>query len=381
MTHDSTQKKQKTILFLVSSMHGGGAERVAALLCNYWADAGHRVVLMPTFSERGGCVYELHDGVRLDYLADRVSTHSLLQRLGAIGRFVALRKAIRDISPDCIISFLTHNNVAAILAARGTGLPVFVSERSYPPRTPLPWLWRTLRRLTYRFATCVVMQTSGGLRWLHKACGNANGTVIANPIRLPLVASEPRLVPENLVRDGERLIIAVGRFSAQKGFDILLRAFDLASRGQSDWRLVILGDGPLRDELERDRQELDLGSTVDLPGWAGNVADWYRRADVFVLSSRFEGFPNVLLEAMAHGVAAVSFDCHTGPSDLIEHGRNGLLVDESAGSAGLADALSRIMQDHGLRERLAANARRAGEDFSLQRIGAQWDQLIESDYD
>ena len=113
-----------------------------------------------------------------------------------------------------------------------------------------------------------------------------------------------------------------------------------------------------------------------LVGRVGNVADWYDRAEIFVLSSRYEGFPNSLLEAMSHGLAVVSFACDTGPEDIVEHAGNGLLVEPNQGVTGLADAMQRLMSDAEQRRALAIRAAQVRERFALDAIGQQWETLL-----
>ena len=212
------------IYFLVSSMQGGGAERVAALLCNHWVEQGHYVTLMPTFSGRGECVYPLDERVRLDFLADYVSS-SALSIFKKFKRYLALRCAIRKAQPDVIISFLPHVNVAAILAAWGLEVPVVVAERTYPPARSIGQMLGVLRRLTYPRATTVVVQTQKALAWLSDCCPRANGRVIPNPAVYPLPTGMPVLHPASVVGETRCVILAVGRLNKEKGFEQLVSAF------------------------------------------------------------------------------------------------------------------------------------------------------------
>lgn len=363
------------ILFLVSSMHGGGAERVAALLSNRWAASGHEVVLMPTFSGRGECLYALDDRVRLDYLADRVGKRGR-SVVNQVRRFVALRKAIREIAPDVILSFLPHVNVAAILAASGLGIPVVVSERTYPPAMPLGRGLENLRRFTYPRAAAVVVQTQRSHEWLTECCPRARGRVIPNPVVHPVPVEEPEIDPVAVVGDSRPVAMAVGRLDSLKGFDLLLSAFASLAERHPEWDLVILGEGLERERLEVLRERLGLSARVYLPGRAGNVGDWYNRADLFVMSSRFEGFPNALVEAMAHGLPAVSFDCDTGPRDIISDGIDGYLVPPEAGGSGLADTMERLMREEFQRRKMAEEALAVRERFLMERIAAEWDVVL-----
>lgn len=366
------QGGSRTILFLVSSMGGGGAERVAALLCNHWAETGNKVILMPTYSGRGDCVYPLHDAVRLDYLADRVKGAT-----SGLKRFRALRAAIRDIRPDVIISFLTHVNVAALVASLGFRIPVIVSERNYPPLDAVGKVWRIGRKHTYRLARSVVAQTEDGRRWIVENCPGSKVDVIPNPIVWPLPKVTPHVQPSEVVADDRRVLLAVGRLHPQKAFDCLISAFAKIAPQHPDWDLVILGEGGDRGKLEAQRKAAGLEGRVFLPGRAGNVADWYERAQIYILSSRFEGFPNTLLEAMASGLPVISMDCPTGPSDMIRHGENGYLIPNDADEDGMARAISDLMTREQEWQRLSAEARKLRDRYSITNIITAWDRLID----
>lgn len=356
-------------------MQSGGAERIAALLCNRWAEQGHEITLMPTFSARGECQYPLAERVKLDYLADRVGT-TVRSPGTLLRRFFTLRKFIQEYEPDVVISFLTQVNIAALLASIGLAVSVVVSERIYPPLMPMAWYWRGLRRLTYSKANQVVVQTEQGRSWLNRCCPSAKGRVIPNPVVYPLPASEPRISPHSMLEEGRLRLVAAGRLEPQKGFDTLIRAFALLMDEFTNWDLVILGEGNEQLQLEALVRELGLAERVFLPGRAGNIGEWFESADIYVMSSRFEGFPNTLIEAMAHGLPAVSFDCPTGPRDIIRHGVDGFLVPSDAGERGLVQAMSQLMADEHLRRVIRGQAIKVRERFSMQSVGALWDEVL-----
>ena len=363
------------ILFLVSSMNGGGAERDAALLCNHWVQEGHEVTLMPTFSGRGNCVYPLHENVSLEFLADRVGskTQSVTNK---IRRLAVLRQAVREIEPDVIVSFLPNVNVAAILCAWGLGIPVVVGERTYPPAMPVGRVLETLRRLLYPHASFVTVQTRQALEWLADCCPKARGVVIPNPVYFPLPHGEPALDPAIILSPGQKFILAVGRLVEEKGFHQLLTAFATLASRYRKWDLVILGEGPKRAELETARDRLGLSNRVHLPGRAGNPGDWYKKGDFFVLSSRFEGFPNTLSEAMAYGLPVISFDCDTGPADLVRDEIDGFLVPPSRGSQGLAEKMELLMGDPDLRQRIGEASLSVRNRFSPGAVLNDWNKLM-----
>ena len=367
----------RRILFLVSSMNSGGAERVAANLANAWVERGDEVTLVVTYSRRGGCFYSLSEDVELRYLADLAGYSSRQNPLRQIKRLLALRRLIKATQPDVVLSFLPNVNISALAASFFSGYSVIVSEHTYPPMASVSWFYQFLRRWTYPYAARVVMLTSEGLDWLKDKIPRARGAVIPNPVPYPLPVFEPSLVPESLVTADRKLLLAVGRMNEGKQFDRLIEAFSMHAERHQDWDLVILGEGSLREVLELQIQASGLNTRVHLPGQVGNVGDWYQRADLYVMSSRYEGFPNTLAEAMAYSCAAVSYDCDTGPRDIIRHGVDGLLVNPVGDVSALASALDQLMWDDEAREHMGRRAIEIRERYSLESILTMWDKLFD----
>ena len=179
-----------------------------------------------------------------------------------------------------------------------------------------------------------------------------------------------------LNRIARPLVLAIGRLTEQKGFDLLLDAFHRSGLARAGWHLAILGEGPARSALEQQATALGMAEAVTFPGFV-DVGQWLRRADLFVLSSRYEGFPNALMEAMQMQRACISFDCPSGPRDLIENDRNGLLVPPQD-VAALSEALQRLAADPALRSRLGAEASKVGQQFSPALVYAKWLNLIDA---
>jgi glycosyltransferase involved in cell wall biosynthesis len=222
----------------------------------------------------------------------------------------------------------------------------------------------------------VTALTGESAHWLKGHTGARRVPVIPNAALWPLPMQAPRLAPELFCQSERLILLAVGRASEQKQFGLLFDVFHCLANQHPSWDLVILGEGPQRPALQNQVQEAGLENRVFLPGRAGNVSEWYERADLYVMSSRFEGFPNALAEAMAYGLAAVSFDCDTGPRDIIRHEVDGLLVPPGD-VAGLTAALDRLMGDAALRQQFAERAIEARERFSIERIAGMWEELFE----
>lgn len=297
-------------------------------------------------------------------------------------RWWVLRYVFKAEKPDVVVAMMTTSIVLAIIAAIGLPVRVYGSERNYPGRKATPRPWALLRRLFYRFADGHVAQTREAESWLQHHTAARNVHVIPNPVVWPLPSFTPQVAPDNVVSPERKIILAVGTKSDQKGFDLLVRAFSGLTAVHPRWDLVIIGIDPSSDatrgggaSVRRLAKEVGLAQRVYLPGRVGNVAEWYQRADIFVLSSRYEGFPNVLLEAMASGCACIAFDCDTGPRDIIDNGVNGMLVRAEC-IEQLATQMAQLMCNEVSRETLGKTAISVRQSFSEERVTALWEQAL-----
>jgi glycosyltransferase involved in cell wall biosynthesis len=370
-------KFRMRLLIFIYSMGGGGAERVSASLANYWAAKGWEITIV-TLAQQSLDFYELHPAVkRIGLELAGESAHVLAGLRQNIRRLIALRRVLRQIQPDIVLGMMTTANVLLALAAWGLPtLRTVGAERNHPPQMPVGYLWDTLRSHAYGLLNAVTAMGSEGKDWLKTHTNAQRVTVIPNAVTWPLPGQEPRISPSALYPSARRLLLAVGRLDVQKGFDWLIEAFSNLADKHPGWDLAILGEGLLRATLDKQVRESGLEHRIFLPGRAGNMAEWYERADLYVMSSRFEGFPNTLVEAMAHGLAAVSFDCDTGPRDIIRHELDGLLVVQG-NVAELTAALDRLMSDALIRQRFAEWAVEVRERFSMERIAGIWEKLFE----
>ena len=364
------------LLIFIHSLSAGGAERVTANLANYWADMGWALTIV-TMTGRERDFYELHPDIRRIALrvdADSVNTFAAIRH--NLRRVRVLRAVLRREKPDVALGMMSTANCLLSIASMGAGIPAIGSERSYPPLLPLHWFWSVMQRLTYPLASCVVAQTGIVGEWLEKYCPGSRVKVIPNPVVWPLPLNKPIVDPRAWIAPDRKALLAVGRLGPEKGFDLLLDAFASMVKDFPDWDLVILGKGPEREALEAKRTVLGLEGRVFMPGRAGNVGAWYDRADLYVMTSDYEGFPNTLLEAMAHGLPAVSFDCETGPREMIRHEVNGLLVPPVKGYQGLASALRCLMRNDALLSRMGEAACEVRERFSMETVREFWAEAL-----
>ena len=172
-----------------------------------------------------------------------------------------------------------------------------------------------------------------------------------------------------------KTVYAAGRFRYQKGFELLIPAWAETAKAHPDWRLRLRGRGHLESRLRGLIEEHGLEDSVTIEGPAEDIGSDMAEASVFVLSSRFEGFPLILLEAMSKGMGIVSFDCPTGPADIVDDHRNGLLVP-AEDVAGLARAIREIVEDEELRRRMAAAAVETAQEYTIEAIGPLWEELF-----
>lgn len=360
------------ILLYIDSLKAGGAERVTLQFAAWLSQAGHDVTVLT----RHGPSWDFYP---IDAEVRRVVELDSARALGPLGfpwRLLALRRQLRRLRIELAIGMTTLPAIKLLLASRGLGVPVVVSERNYPPAKPPSAPWRLLRRLTYPWAALHLVQTEAIAAWLRRQGLARQTACLPNAVAWPLASFEPRLDPADWLDPSWPVILTVGTKSHQKGFDRLVGAFARIAADHPDWRLVIVGlearpyhgddqVAALRGLLPADES---LQRRLVLPGKAGNVADWYGRADLFVLSSRYEGFPNVLLEAMACGCPCLALDCPTGPAEILEPGHNGCLLAADTDEAELAAALGRLMADADCRHGLGQAAQGVRERFAPERI-------------
>ena len=364
------------VVLVISSLRPGGAERVISIMANHWARRGCGITLV-TIDAGSADFYALDPRVTRVALGVAGNSYGVRDALARnADRVRRLRHAIRAARPHAVISFMTSTNVLAVIAARLERVPVIISERTDPTQDGASTIWNGLRRLVYPRAQAVVVQTPEVHRWAETFLSPHRVRTIPNPVLLPPETEMGDDDPRPASSDQRRRIVAMGRLESQKGFDVLLRAFAKCRADFPDWSLVIIGEGEDRLSLGSMASELGVADAVTMPGLVRNPFAVLRSADLFVLSSRCEGFPNALLEAMAVGMAVVATDCRNGPRHIVRHGIDGVLIPPDD-VAAMADAMAGLMGNDLYRRALGARAVEVKERFSVDRVMAEWERLLE----
>ena len=348
---------RERIVVITRNMVGDGAERVIAQLVNYFAAQGKQCSIVTLNDDE--VFYKLDPSISVHPVGEK-SENKLLDKLL---RYRQVRKLVRKLQPDLVLSMPEEIGVYVLLALLGTRIPVYVSERNNPWVMPDVKVTRILRTLMYPFAKGLIFQTEMAKSFFPESI-QRKGIVLKNPV-------DASRIPPQFKGQRETVIVAAGRLSEQKNMPLLLKAFARFSPNHPEFKLRIFGEGELREELMELSRSLNIAEKVELPGRSTTLLEKMNSAAMFVLSSDYEGMPNVLLEAMCMGMPAISTDCPSGgPKELIRDGVNGLLVpvgDETA----LAAAMER-MADPAFAKQMADAAYEIREELTSQEVFVSW---------
>lgn len=346
------------VIFHIPNLLGGGAERVAVEIARHFVARGVSTVL---FVHKGQNAYALPHGVEV----------VVARKTGHWGRLLEFRGLVRRRNPDAVLSFLPYANLISLFANFGGKDKVrlvlsehltVVGEHNGGLMDRCKWF---LRRYLYQRSDAIVAVSEGVANDLRRTlAGDAREkiTVIYNPCFIPNAIVEARRDPQR-----ERIVLAVGRLCDDKGYDVLIGAFKLIRSHIENVKLIIGGEGPSRRKLEKLISDLDLSNCISLPGFTNDVCDLYRNADLFVCSSRREGFGNVIVEALSFGLPIVSTRCPHGPEEILQGGKYGRLVSEND-EQELANAIIESLTSTNDPEVQVARAR----EFSLETIGDRY---------
>lgn len=351
------------IVIVTKNLLPGGAERVIAQLLTEWYDNGIECSLI--LLNKGNIFYKIPSNIHV-YEIGVLSKNKLLDKPK---KYQKVRKIIKNISPDVVLSMPEEIGIYVIGALLGTKIPVVVSERNNPWVMPNKKTTRILRKLLYPHADGIVFQTNQAASFFSKKIQN-KGIVLPNPL-------DSSRIPEPFTGERDKVIVGAGRFEPQKNFSLLIASFKEFYQQHQDYKLVIYGDGRMRKQLEEEIEntELPMG-TITLPGRVTDLPKKINSAAVFVLTSDYEGLPNVLIEAMAMGVPCVSTDCPPGgPAQLIKHKENGFLYPVG-NKDELVNYLNLLTDGHDISNRFSIESRKLKESLDANIICKEWAEYL-----
>ena len=354
----------KKLMIVTHKMSGGGCERVIAQLLNCFARDGIECKLVtecgvPSF-------YELPESVEQIYL----TFGKTMPASKIVKAYAKLRKLVKQEKPDLVLALPEKVNVWTVLFLLGLKVPVVVSERNDPHRHPENKIKRILRRLVYPLADGFIFQTSDAAAYFPRSI-QKRGVVLDNPL-------DASRIPARFEGERRRVIAAAGRLHAQKNFDLLIRAFARFYKEHHEYSLVIFGEGPEKERLMKTASRLGVAGAVELPGQSKTLLEDINDCAMFVLSSDYEGMPNVLLEAMACGISCIATDCPIGGvRSLMTDGADGLMIPVG-GEAELVDAMERLAGDATLSERLGLAAAQIRVRLDETQVAGKWRDYLET---
>ena len=332
-------------------------------LANYWANNGKTVYLITFDPIHSSNTYKLDDKIVHKEISFSKSGFSIIRKFNLIRRVLVLRKELKLIKPNVILSFMTPTNVISIIASLRLKIRCIISERVNPAYYSYGTIINILRKIFYRYSDTVVIQTKSIEKWIVENTGSKTYLI-------PNFILNQEKLPNESKKD---IVLAIGRLDMQKGFDVLIKSFSIVVQKFPNWKLEILGDGNERSNLQNLISHYKLDLNVKLLGFQKDVLPYFYSSSIYVHPSRFEGFPNSLLEAMSFGLPSIS--TKNSADSIIQNEINGLLID-SENIEMLAFSIIKLIQDNNLRKNISMNSLGVNQDFGFNKIILQWERLL-----
>lgn len=355
------------ILFIISDLELGGAQRVLINVANHFSKTNHVVIL--TLYNKKITNAKISSNIKIKNLKFRINSNFFSKIFDYIKLIKLIRKNIRKINPSKIFSFLSTTNIIVILSSFGFLYKLVISERNDLQKQKIPLIWKFLRLITYNLPFKVSANSKNCILELE------NFVFKKKIIYLPNILST-QSKNNNINKKRKKILLAVGRLTYQKGFDILIHAFKESMLYKKGWKLIILGEGEDKLYLKKLIKDEGLEKSIILNGFKYNINDYYTMARIFVLSSRYEGMPNALIEAISYSLPTIVSDSVKGPLFFLRNGHS-CITYKNLNKLDLAKKINLLASNRQLQKEISLNALEViKKEFSQKYAFNIWDNLI-----
>ncbi|MCB0464009.1 MAG: glycosyltransferase family 4 protein [Flavobacteriaceae bacterium] len=358
---------KKRIAFLVYNLELGGAQRVVSTLANYFSNIYDVTIITIV---KSNVFYSLNDAVKILHCRENeIQKSNIVQSLKTNYKlYKSIKQILRDNDIDILISFMTTANVLGALAANSLKIPSLISERTNPYIEGPNSIWKKLVDYTYPKADYTIVQSQLVKDYYKEIIDDNKIVVLPNPLSVELTKTKnPSIEKENI-------ILNVGRLVSSKDQTLLIKAFSNITN--ESWKLIFVGDGPMLNEYKALVSDLNQQNNIVFVGKIDDMSSYYNSSKIFAFTSKYEGFPNALIEAMYFELACISTDCPSGPSELISHGENGYLI-KIGDQKNLELHLSELMNNESLSKKIGKKGFETAAQYQANEVADMWKNLIE----
>ena len=354
----------KTIIFIISELGSGGTQKtVKQLIEKFYND--NFIIKIITFERKKNYLFKKNKIEYFNLNANLESKNKIYGLFNNLRRIFLIRRVIKKNNNSCLVSFLTSTNILSIFANFFLKNKLIISERNDPTRQPINFFWKTLRFFFYRFTDEIICNSRNAKNYFKNFIKSKKINYIPNHIDLK----------ENHKSSSSKIILSIGRMHAQKGFDILIKGFKKSNAVKLKWKLILIGEGPEKNRLKNLSKSMNLTTNIKFLNYT-NPYKWYKKAGIFALLSRYEGTPNVILEAASFKLPIIISKGTGGALDIITNNKSGFIVKNSS-TIEVGNCINKLIINSKLRREMGKKVYKKIKSFSdFETIYMNWNKLI-----